>query len=483
MTRRIAFLWFEALSIERFFRHHSVNAPFALSLHEKNAERIYALNAAGQRAGLAVGMGLSDARSFCTNLQTAQAAPDKDQKFLYALARFAQSYCPWVGIDHDHGLALDMTGSAHLWGGEAGFIKKAKADFARFGITVKIGVAPTRGAAWALAHFREGMTENCRDALYDLPIAALRVSEKDEVLARRLGLTKIGALYDKPRAEMARRFGQGFLLKLDQALGAQFENISPIGEPRIFATRMNFPEPIGLLDDVMEGISRLLDALSQRLIDHDQAMQALAIGLRMVDGKWHHLNIRFARPMRQTTEVLPLVEPKIAALDAGFGFDLIRVEAKVLSQWSASQMAGMDSDRAFHDLLSKIGNRIGFENIQKLVPHDSHLPEKATRFAPYDKEVANVEIERNPRPLLLFAPEWVRAKGTTPPQYFTWRRMKFHTGKAVGPERIAPEWWCEDEAWRSGVRDYWRVATLEGRRLWMFYTPQSPAWYVHGEFA
>ena len=39
---------------------------------------------------------------------------------------------------------------------------------------------------------------------------------------------------------------------------------------------------------------------------------------------------------------------------------------------------------------------------------------------------------------------------------------------AFGPERIAPEWWLDDPAWRSGPRDYWRVETEEGVRLWIF---------------
>jgi protein ImuB len=61
--------------------------------------------------------------------------------------------------------------------------------------------------------------------------------------------------------------------------------------------------------------------------------------------------------------------------------------------------------------------------------------------------------------------------------------MSLSLGRATGPERIAPEWWFSDENWRSGVRDYWRVETTQGRRLWMFYTPQDPGWYVQGEFA
>jgi protein ImuB len=61
--------------------------------------------------------------------------------------------------------------------------------------------------------------------------------------------------------------------------------------------------------------------------------------------------------------------------------------------------------------------------------------------------------------------------------------MALTAARITGPERIAPEWWLEDENWGRGLRDYWRVETHQGRRLWLFYTPQNPGWFVQGEFA
>lgn len=54
--------------------------------------------------------------------------------------------------------------------------------------------------------------------------------------------------------------------------------------------------------------------------------------------------------------------------------------------------------------------------------------------------------------------------------------MQLTTMRAAGPERIALEWWFSDPVWRSGIRDYWRVETREGPRLWLFHTPQTPDW-------
>ncbi|WP_420350957.1 hypothetical protein [Paenirhodobacter sp.] len=59
--------------------------------------------------------------------------------------------------------------------------------------------------------------------------------------------------------------------------------------------------------------------------------------------------------------------------------------------------------------------------------------------------------------------------------------MWLTTGRATGPERIAPEWWQPPDPY--GLRDYWRIDTIQGRRLWLFFTPQDPRWFVQGEFA
>jgi protein ImuB len=55
-----------------------------------------------------------------------------------------------------------------------------------------------------------------------------------------------------------------------------------------------------------------------------------------------------------------------------------------------------------------------------------------------------------------------------------------------GPERIAPEWWLDDPDWRTGQRDYWRVTTDLGDKLWLYYAhggTLSAGWFCHGAFA
>ena len=163
---------------------------------------------------------------------------------------------------------------------------------------------------------------------------------------------------------------------------------------------------------------------------------------------------------------------------------LVATQVEVLQVEQVAHSQTQHNSDGLHDLMTRLGNRIGLENIQRFLPAESHIPENSFIVSPAAwSESVGSWGNVNPRPIRLFPPEYVAARGHRPPNRFNWRAMSFTVGRIIGPERIAPEWWLEDENWRHGVRDYWKVETLEGHRLWMFHTPQNPNWFVQGVFA
>lgn len=477
-------MWFPRLPSDRVLRARPIEGPFALTLRTGNTERIYCLNEAAETQGLSRGMSFADARAFCPDLISQPARPDFDARFLATLRRWATRYCPWVGYDGEDGLVLDVTGSAHLWGGEAEMLADMQARADRAGLTLRLGLADTRGAAWAFAHFGGE-----RDALTDLPIAALRLEPRMITALERLGLRTIGDLSAAARAPLARRFGPELLLRLDQAMGEVPEPTLPESDPPSYAVRMSLPEPIGLTEDVMGLTARLLAPLCDRLKAQEMGARCLTLTLRRVDQGSPAVELRLAAPMRDPHRILPLFTRGVDEVDAGFGIDQIRLEATQVEPLPVQQVASPHIGTAtqapdqLNDLITRIGTRIGLENIQRFLPADSHIPERAFSIAPAAfSQPDSAWSLPGPRPLRLFPPEPIAAYGAEPPKRFRWRRMALTTGRAVGPERIAPEWWLPDDNWRTGVRDYWRIETREGRRLWLFYTPQNPGWCVQGEF-
>ncbi|PCD78137.1 Y-family DNA polymerase [Pseudothioclava arenosa] len=479
--RRIVSMWFPRLASDRVLRAHPSEAPFVIAARTGSTELIYCLNPAAEQAGLHRGMRLADARSFCPDLISRPAEPARDTRLLRSLRRWAERFCPWVGFEGTDGLVLDITGSAHLWGDEAALLADMRARLERARIEVRLAAAGTRGTAWALAHF--GDTE---DGLLALPVAALRLAPETVTGLQRLGLRSIGDLTASPRAPLARRFGPDLLLRLDQALGAQPEPVTPEAEPPQFSVRLTLPEPIGLEADVMAATERLLAPLCAKLAAQDMGARRLCLTLRRVDQASQQVELRLAAAMREPARILPLFQRGVTEVDAGFGIDQIRLEATQVEPLPLQQIGPTNQPRPDHlaDLITRIGTRIGLENIQRFLPADSHIPERSFLIAPaaFSEAQGGFHAPR-PRPIRLFPPEPIHASGAQPPARFRWRRMTLTTARATGPERITPEWWLPDDNWRSGLRDYWKIDTREGRRLWLFYTPQNPGWFVQGEFA
>jgi len=385
-------------------------------------------------------------------------------------------------------LVMDITGAAHLFGGEEAMLNDMQYRLERAGIELHFGLADTRGAAWALAHFSQGIAEvgETSQRLATLPVAALRLTEKTSVALQRLGIRCVADLLALPRDACTRRFGRDVILRLDQAVGAQPEATSPLLDTPHYGVRMTLPEPIGLSADVMAGAERLLGQLCHKLKTHDMGVRILQLTLRRVDQASQQVELRLARPLRDASRILPLFQRGIDQIDAGFGIDLLRLEAVQVEPLPTEQIShgGPACSSKLDELITRIGNRIGLENVQRFLPADSHIPERSHIIAPAAySEPAGPWVSLRPRPLRLFPPEMIVGTGPHPPARFHWRRMSCTTGRAIGPERIAPEWWLSDENWRTGIRDYWKVDTRQGRRLWLFYTPQNPGWFIQGEFA
>ncbi len=340
-----------------------------------------------------------------------------------------------------------------------------------------------------------------RQALTPLPIAALRVEPDIVAGLARLGLRRIGDVMSLPRASLTRRFGKNLVWRLDQALGLQPEPISPAGAPLHFAVRLSFPDPIGLEADVAAGLDRILAPLCDRLRAAGRGARRVRLEMSQVDGAIQTLEVGLARPADQPDKLAPLFAMKLGEVDAGYGIDRLRVVVHVTEPMHATEHKGgwaVARDAAgprapgqdMADLIARLGARVGLEAIRRRRPADSHIPEKTD--VPLAAAWSEAEpagswpAPTRPRPITLFRPEPVTAVDTPRvPAEFRWRGRVFLTQSATGPGRIAPEWWLEEREWRTGVRDYWRVTTQDGARIWLFYAhggASSGGWFAQGDF-
>src|SRR6202022_1273991 len=231
-----------------------------------------AVNSAATAAGLAPGMPLADALSFFPGLATAAAELAEDAAALRRLAEWCGRYSPWTAPDGTDGVRIEITGSAHLWGGEAALAADLMARLDRRHVSGRIAIADTLGATWAIARFAEMGKDpiilppgDCRAALAPLPVEALRLDPATAQGLRRVGLKRIGDLSAMPRDALARRFGEAISRRLDQALGDLPEPLSPLGEVPTRRVRLSFAEPIADPADLARAVERLTQDLVTRL--------------------------------------------------------------------------------------------------------------------------------------------------------------------------------------------------------------------------
>ncbi|MEM9636247.1 MAG: DNA polymerase Y family protein [Pseudomonadota bacterium] len=551
-NRRVLSLWFPHLGTDRLTRRNPqlADLPLAVVEEQHNAQVLTSLNLTALGFGLRVGQPVRDAHAMCEGLITRTRNIPGEAGFLAALQRWAGKFSPWVGTEAEDGLVVDLTGCAHLFGGETGVLDVVQQDCSDLGLAVRMGIADTRGGAWALARFAGQVAGSHRSgdaidqearatraraskrrhwtrggaapvttvgpqetahriaapgqnyaALGPLPVAALRLQPEMTEQLSRLGLRRISDLLDQPRAGLVRRFGRGLVMRMDQALGAAPEPISPIRPPDHFAVRLTLPDPIGLEEDVLAGIDRLLPRLCEGLKNKGRGARWVRLQAFRSDQDVQSIEVGLACASSAPERIRPLLALKLEEIDAGYGIDMLRLEAVQTEPIYDRTIAGhleageavkrrLSQDTRFEDMIGRIGARVGPEVITRRHPASSHIPEKTSTIlaATWSKpHKGGWPASGKPRPLLMWQPEPVGAPDVPRmPQVFRWRGQDLTRVRATGPERIAPEWWLDDPNWRSGVRDYWVTDTEDGQRLWLFYAHgylMSSGWFCQGAFA
>src|SRR5215469_12423066 len=224
--RRVMSLWLPRWPIDRRrgSDKHAPDKPFALAASVGNQRLLTAVNDAAEVLGIVPGLPLTDARTLHPALAVAAADPAGDRVALLRLARWCGRYSPWVAADGADGVWLDITGCAHLQGGEENLVRDVIARLSRQGIASRAAIAETAGAAWALARFGAQTATvippgGVAEAIENLKINGLRFDSEFSSELERLGLRRIGDLLRLPRAALAARFGRKIGERLDQALG------------------------------------------------------------------------------------------------------------------------------------------------------------------------------------------------------------------------------------------------------------------------
>ncbi|MCZ4347316.1 Y-family DNA polymerase [Devosia neptuniae] len=518
----------------------TLSGPLVLYERIKGGLRLAAMDIEAGRAGLRLGQNLADARAMLPDLSVREIDRPMLEAAFADFADWHSNASPLVAVLGDVArfgdLVLDITGVAHLFGGERAMLITLLTRLRALGYTVAGAIAPTIGAAWAVSHFARSQVvqeEALSAALDALPVGALRLSPEQIAGLTQMGLTSLAQLRPRDRKPLQARFGISLLTRLDQAYGMLEERMTPrLPIAERYAER-RFPEPFGLLDDVLMTAQDLAVQLGHQLQAEGLGAQTFHLFLYRVDHKVMALSVNSARLTRDPAHIAKLFAHRAERLsgeyDAGFGIDMIRLAVSSVGELDGTQLGAFATDDGAADLIQlqdRMSSRLGTMAVLRTQFVATHIPERAARLVPAMVHAATPANQPGPslqRPLrLLPVPEPIAINAEVPdglPASMIWRRVSYRITKAAGPERLGAEWWRSGQRLQLAppeiprppkpgekpkappyvpqlerfnpsavTRDYYVAEDAMGRRFWIYreglYVPDaSPVWYLHGLFA
>jgi len=489
--RRVASIWLPHLAIERWAQSSdsAPDFPVVLTVEGPHGLIIHAVTKAAAERGARPGARLTDARALDPALVAMPADPDGDSALVQRLAKWAGRWSPLVEVDGADGLRLDVTGVAHLFGGEAGLVRDIRRRFAKIDLTACVATAPTAAAAWALSHFGG-------DELAPLHVSALRLDPDTVRTLERLGMKTIGALMDMPRLALARRFrdGDNVVDALDRMLGRKAEPLTAAPADPLPRAALRLEEPATHPEAAGQALERLIPGLVTQLEQRHLGARRLVLTGYRVDGSVAVASVATAIPSREPKHLQRLLVDKAAALNPEFGFDAFALTSDWTEQLDAAQDSLVEQPSVGRDiarLVDRLTVKLGPRAVRRPRAEESHLPERSSRWIAALEKAEPIELPPMRRPQrLLDRPEAIDVIYATPegmPRRFVWRRAVHDIARVEGPERIAPEWWRQPSSAR--LRDYYRVEDAEGRRYWIYREGLIgdgrgglPGWFIHGLF-
>lgn len=468
--------------------------PILITAEISGATRIVAVCGIALSNGVRCGMSLAHGRALCHGLAIESPQDEvADRTALRSLARWCQRWSPGVAIDdgsggvgdaaaqHPPALILDATGVAHLMKGEEQMVRRVHRAFREKGIRARVAMAPTPRAA--LVACASGVavvggnsvfddTSAVRMQLATCPVESLRLEARTIEALHEVNLRLIGDLHALPRADLLERFGPELLLVLDYLDGTRKQRLDPVREAPPIEERVDMPSPDPRQETLWRALDLALDALCAQLQRRHRRMREIEVVIDRYRMPAAVMRLSMNGRTDDPRHVAKLLRPRLERLDLGHGMESMTLRALRL----AKSRDGLWLGEGREALVDILGARLGRDGVRRILPLNRHAPDRAWRTVPADRQEDGVHrcvdhghgsaairpTSMLPRPDAVTV--LVRAAR---PTSFHWRGREVPLTRALGPERLAEEWWMRPRgrdaaASATAARDLWRVQADDG---------------------
>jgi protein ImuB len=352
-----------------------------------------------QARGIYPGITLAHARAL---LETDQCEvqdddPHRDAAALGKVAAWALRYAPIAAIDLPDGVLLDIAGCQRLYRTPQQLLWRIVRDLDRLGFYARVAAGPTFGSAWAMARFDPGRIScvdesDVRDRLCDLPIQSLRLDHPTIAALHEVEIRTIAHIIDLPRSELARRYGQNVLWRLDQALGRAPEVIQPVRPFIPPSVQRSFDGPVRQLQGIQLTVQELIEQLMDKQLRQERGVRRLDLELLRIDTHPLSTSLTFSQPTRNPKHAWALLRPRVEAMNMGFGVERITLTAARLGRLLHQQQIADELTRRMCGTASPPCDRVSNANSQiaTATPNESRLD------APFSSDIPNSSRAPNP---------------------------------------------------------------------------------------
>ena len=454
--------------------------------------RVLACDEQASLAGVIPAQNISTAQALLAHSEyrLLERSWETEQILLQQLAIWAYGISPHLEQWQDNALMIEIGSCLRLHHGLDALLNHVNNEMNLRGLTVAIGIAETRTAAWLLSHTEDGF--GCRpeqplnERLASLPLHLIK-AEFPKVVERleKTGIRDFRQLLDIPLSALGKRCGKPFLNWLNQLTGRQQEPVITYQPPTHFEDTLWFGFDIQSRQELHPAMRRLLSHFCQFLMNIQCVSGAI---------EWRYwLPQRRLPPQQQGNPVVSFkVFSDAARQNAELWFELSCLQldnqslpegiegiSLIVEQLEEASATPEDlfhvgvNPASRHELVDRLRSRLGLQAVGYLDSRPEHLPEIAVM------ETHTLGAQGNPdEDLLRQRPFWLLPE----PQPIHEDADQLYWNGALdilhGPERIEDQWWSTPVS-----RDYFIACTPQKQPIWIYQDRHNRRWYLHGLFA
>lgn len=496
----------------------TLSSPLGVVIGENEEEiransPLYAVTARAQRLGVCAGQTVSAARALVHDLDIRRVAPSEIESTLARLAELAMSWGPTVSFSMPDTVWVDITGSAHLAGGEDTLLTEACERARSLGHRVRGAIATgpriTRAIARSSSAPRTVVPAgHDRHALAPLPAHALSLGDAIERWLMKLGVLTVGDLARQPRGPLAARLGDRSSEILGLLEGEDDAPLVAYVPPRRLHEKIDWDDPVEGVEPLLFALRGVLARICARLEGRGEAIRDMTLALtydrslaeRAGVDRVHELRFDFPAAFSRPDELLRVARARLEATTLAAPVRGLSVSSAQICEAPRTQLDLEGGERSFEhvipSLVAELTAEFGDDGVGLLEPTHEHLPEEASKLSrfsaqrttrasssPKDEQLSLWPTRRVDPPTRLLPTPLPIQGSLVQDGFLTIEGAPYHVRRVSLAERLDEvAWWTES----APQRDYARV-WLDGAggvfEAWVLRDRKRRKMFLHGWYA